>query len=379
MSNNKWLIPYHLLSSGQRIVIYGAGSVGCFIFNKLSLETNYSIIGIVDGYLCDHTEEYKSINIHDIKWLLNQTYDKIIIAIADRKKAYSAMLNLQQFGIPFNKMLWQNYYPHLQNEHEYSLSSTIEKKLPHIEYFEKHTSVFPDMSNTIWVCWLQGFENAPKLVSKCYKRLLQMSNSHPVIAIDLNNIKKYIDIPDYILDKYSRKLISNTHFADIIRIMLLAKYGGLWIDSTCWFTDKVPEYYFKYPFFVFQSPFVFYQGPRIASNWLIGSSPNNDLILCLEYYLLDWWKHNNSPTDYFLMHYLMTHAIFKNLDTFKIWEKLDYYDNITPHLLQHEYTTKYTKERYDYICQKSPIHKLSYKYNYVIENSMLDYILKELI
>lgn len=35
--------------------------------------------------------------------------------------------------------------------------------------------------------------------------------------------------------------ISNTQFSDILRINLLARYGGYWIDATCLLTQSTPN------------------------------------------------------------------------------------------------------------------------------------------
>lgn len=70
--------------------------------------------------------------------------------------------------------------------------------------------------NVIWVCWLQGIEQAPDIVKKCYKRLTALEN-HRIIVITNDNFEDYVNIPEYILDKYNKGIISPTHFSDILR------------------------------------------------------------------------------------------------------------------------------------------------------------------
>lgn len=74
----------------------------------------------------------------------------------------------------------------------------------------------------IWVCWLQGEENAPKLVKKCISSIRQHANGHEVIILTENNIKEYIDIPEYIIENAQRGILSRTNFSDIVRFALLA-------------------------------------------------------------------------------------------------------------------------------------------------------------
>ncbi len=84
----------------------------------------------------------------------------------------------------------------------------------------------------IWVMWWQGVEGMPPLVKTCFETLKTNVSGHPINLISEDNYKQYIDIPTYIIEKVKKKNISFTHLSDIIRICLLEKHGGLWLDST---------------------------------------------------------------------------------------------------------------------------------------------------
>ena len=43
------------------------------------------------------------------------------------------------------------------------------------------------------------------------------------------------------------------HLADYLRVCLLEKYGGLWMDATLFCSDIIPEQYFEMPFFTLKS------------------------------------------------------------------------------------------------------------------------------
>lgn len=372
----KYKLPYSHIRHFKRIVIYGAGKVGMQFYRTLSKKHRFHVLGLVDKYSCKASDNEKKIK--NLDWLLQQEYDIILIAILNPDIAYNAMLDLHNHGIPSEKMLWynyQNYNPLRCPNRENLVYQSIVRNLKDNRTPEKHLLSGSNHQNCIWVCWLQGFDSAPLIVQKCHARLKEMSVTHTVVDITYENISDYIDIPDYILYKHEKGTISHAHFTDIIRLMLLAQYGGLWVDATCWFTDKVPEYYFQYPFFVFQYPIYFYDGMRLSSNWLIGSTPNNELILKWEQCLLDWWKTNDKTIDYYIMHYLLTYSVYHDLYTYKVWNMLPYFDNVTPHMLQHDYDKPFDAERYKYICSLTPVHKLTYKYTHIVENSVLSHLL----
>jgi hypothetical protein len=86
--------------------------------------------------------------------------------------------------------------------------------------------------STIWVCWWDGLNSMPDIVKACYKYLLHNAGSHPVQFIDKNNYMYFTTIPDYIIEKVNNKIITITHFSDILRAELLYNFGGIWMDAT---------------------------------------------------------------------------------------------------------------------------------------------------
>lgn len=52
------------------------------------------------------------------------------------------------------------------------------------------------------------------------------------------NYKDYVNMPDYIIRKQQSGEIDLTHFSDILRMMLLAQHGGIWMDSTLLIPSK---------------------------------------------------------------------------------------------------------------------------------------------
>ena len=78
----------------------------------------------------------------------------------------------------------------------------------------------------------------PDIVKACYNAMHRFSDGHPVILITEKNYKDYVNIPDYIIRKQQSGEIDLTHFSDILRMMLLAQHGGIWMDSTLLIPSK---------------------------------------------------------------------------------------------------------------------------------------------
>lgn len=89
-----------------------------------------------------------------------------------------------------------------------------------------------EYSNNIWICWFQGIEDAPEIVKTCVNSIKNNSGVHNVVILTDDNYRNYVDIPDIIEKRRKEGIISRTAFSDILRMCLLAKHGGMWLDST---------------------------------------------------------------------------------------------------------------------------------------------------
>ena len=228
--------------------------------------------------------------------------------------------------------------------------SFFERKYKNIILNMKKKEMTNQYSNKVWWCWLQGEENAPLLQQKCLESLRNNLKDREVIVITNKNLYEYVDFPDYIKDKYERGIISNTHFSDLIRLELLIRYGGTWIDSTAYCTGY-DQIFFDKTLFVYKNcNYIWYANkdkfniePMIADNWFITSSVGNPILEAVRDLLFHYWKNNN---------YL-------------------------PHLLQSVCLENYDSVKYDEIKNQSCFHKLTHKidkdkigkdsfYNYVL-------------
>lgn len=76
----------------------------------------------------------------------------------------------------------------------------------------------------IWMYWDQL--NPPNLVVRCAERIKNLHPHFEVHFLNQNSIHNFLDISEFIPN------ITPTHKSDVIRLMLLQKYGGVWIDSS---------------------------------------------------------------------------------------------------------------------------------------------------
>ena len=191
-----------------------------------------------------------------------------------------------------------------------------------------------EKSNKIWICWFQGIEKAPELVKACYNSVVKNYNDKEIIVLTEENYKQYVDIPEYILKKWEKGYITFAHFSDILRIEILSKYGGLWLDSTI-FTTKKSDLVFNdnIEFFVFKQVDLDRKNSLtvVASNWLIYANRNNNIINLTKKLLYQYWKEYNHAINYNIFHIFFKFATEVYKDQ---WNKFPTFNNISPHILQ---------------------------------------------
>ena len=230
-----------------------------------------------------------------------------------------------------------------------------------------------DNQNRVWICWLQGEENAPEIVKQCINSIKKYNQD--VICITNDNINEYINLPDYIFKKWHNGEISNTHFSDLIRLNLLNQYGGTWIDSTCLQTEKIPDYIKNSNLFLYK--FKNIEDITIkANNWFIHTKANNKILKMTEELLIEFWKEKNRLFDYFIFHLFLTISLEYYKDE---WKNMIEITDDAAHLLQYNLHKKYKKENFEILINNHFIHKLTYKLKDEIindKNNIYNYILK---
>lgn len=84
----------------------------------------------------------------------------------------------------------------------------------------------------VWFSWLQGIDQAPDLVKVCLASQRKHLPDYEFRVFDLSNYQHWIELPEYIVRKYKKGLIPAASFSDLLRLSVLQKYGGVWMDAT---------------------------------------------------------------------------------------------------------------------------------------------------
>ncbi len=261
-----------------------------------------------------------------------------------------------------------------------------------------------DFPKTIWFLWVTGLAGAPKVVLKCYGSWLKHNPDWNIVFLDEHNINDYVALD---VHGYTPVVLS-----EILRINLLAKYGGVWADATCFCIRPLNEWLFAYlqnDFFAFDRP-----GPdRMISSWFMASTKESYITLEYQKAVNNYWAANARVTliesskwawlrkylehydtsiwfkpfvtktlkvhPYFWFHYTFRQVYLAD-DRFKnLWDKTPKISADIPHKPQIIGLLKplNAEIKADIDNEVSPVYKLTWKYDQSanIDGSIFDYIL----
>ena len=174
----------------------------------------------------------------------------------------------------------------------------------YLKYSQKEE--FMNNNKTIWMYWEQGEENLKNEYNK--KCIKQWRNLHPTWNVRVLNYDQALElIPD--LKKTNHLKVQ--HRSDYLRLALLEKYGGVWVDASVYPIMKLDDWLESE--LQHNNIFMYKYEPvskgRITSNWFIAVSNSKNAVI------KKWKKkfEENMPKKNEKYPYYMTHNLLLEL------------------------------------------------------------------
>lgn len=221
----------------------------------------------------------------------------------------------------------------------------------------------------IWVCWWQGLEQSPEIVKKCVDSIIKNSGNYEVILLDENNYRNFVDFPDWIEEKRKKGIISRTHYSDLLRLEILANYGGIWLDSTFYCIGNKFKEYFSLPLWSIKRPDYLHCSVACGyfANYSLGCKVENRRVYAIiRDFFVEYWKNNDEIIDYLLTDYLIVLAQKKDKNVAQLFDGIP---NNNPNcdelfkVLQEPYNEK----KWNEIKKDTILFKLTWKQKFLKE------------
>lgn len=228
-----------------------------------------------------------------------------------------------------------------------------------------------ERSSIVWFCWLQGIESAPPIVKACYKALQENLDGKEIRVVDDNNRKELVQLPDYIERRHDKGQIPHAMFSDLLRLELLIKFGGSWIDATVFCsTPDYPRAYLDADIFFFQYARPDERKYAGISNWFITACSNNPLLMTLRDMLYAYWQDFDCVVEYFIFH-----RFFDMIAEARPEEvaQIPYAYSPNAHVLLRHWAEPFDQAKWDKVTTRVSFHKLAHQVTDEVRNDVLNY------
>ena len=212
----------------------------------------------------------------------------------------------------------------------------------------------------LWQYWESKDGTIPPLVQACLDSVEKYKgNKCKRIFLTYENIREYVELPEYIYRMKEGGKMCTAHFVDIVRTALLVKFGGVWVDSTILLTDTMPNYITDSDLFFFRTDEKSDLDGLCGTNYLIASKePNNKILTEVLNSMIAYWKENRFLVNYFTHMHIITLVCRKNPE---LLSKIPFYSFYPVQQLQWELLTKFNQTRWEQLKGMTSIHKLTHK------------------
>ena len=221
-------------------------------------------------------------------------------------------------------------------------------------------------NGVVWFCWLQGIEKAPELVKTCLRSLRENVDAE-IMVLDDRNFVEYVELPEFIVRKYRKGIIPPALFSDMLRLELLIRYGGTWMDSTVWVSPKVGvkdskcwqawQKIRESDLFIYR---YFNREGRVEgmSNWFIHAKAGNALLKDTRDTLYAYWRDYDCTVEYYIFHLFFSYAAKKYPEMIRQMPKGNSYHALW---LAHNVERGIPEADWQKLIANVPFHKLNWR------------------
>ena len=213
----------------------------------------------------------------------------------------------------------------------------------------------------IFSLWLQGEKQAPPLVHACLDSIRRHSDAE-LVVLDGQTVFDWIDLPAAIVRRWKEGKMKAAHFADICRVELLYRHGGVWMDATCYLDAPLPEWLWEADFFVYRGGDSMSGAYGGIQNCFIRGAKDAYLLKVWREAIHAYWEREHSAVDYFVHQLLFSLAVQENPRAADLYAGMPSLVQDPTHLLWYGYADKpYDEALLHAICAKALFQKTGFK------------------
>lgn len=216
-------------------------------------------------------------------------------------------------------------------------------------------------------CLFQGWEkkSAPQVVKDCRISTDKFLNpeKYNIHRLDKDNYSRYVKFPDWIMEKVKSGTINRIKFSNLLRLALLYRYGGIWMDATIFLTEPLDDKITDYRYFSIKTPPAkpnFWISFDWTTYFLAANTCKTKFFKELLTLQMEYWRREDYVMDYLLLDYLIALIHSNEADIAEEWSKIPE-NNIDNLLIEHSLNEKLDPQKWEEVSKRTGIFKVSYK------------------
>lgn len=164
-------------------------------------------------------------------------------------------------------------------------------------YYKKREGFITEIPKKIWTFW--DNDDIPGIVQKCINTWKKHNPNYEITVVTKSKLSKYL--PDVDFSKIKHIENSPEKYSDMVRLHLLAKYGGIWSDASIiclkpydsWIPDKQTVSNAEFVGFYIDSFTLpqFKESSPVIENWFFACTEGSKMVN-------DWLKEFLRISDY---------------------------------------------------------------------------------
>lgn len=231
----------------------------------------------------------------------------------------------------------------------------VRQRLPELRAAAEARQVVEDRSDNVWVYWAQGFDQAPDVVRMC-RATMTRHVSRPLVELTDDVIESLVTLPEDI----DAMVTNRTARSDLLRLELLARYGGTWLDATCYLRSDVGA-----EFAELAGPSGFFAPSKertTIGTWHMTAQPGHYLVTMTLEALYAYWRKDGKLPHYFTFHHLFEALALTDPKFGELFAATPRVSTSPSLQLRHWMSRDaVTDEEFERALSHTSIHKLSYK------------------
>lgn len=207
----------------------------------------------------------------------------------------------------------------------------------------------------VFVYWDRP-DRMPPMVAAARRSLHRhVGDQWELVELQESTVSQWADLDPVIMERVGGL---PAQFSDYLRLKLLQKHGGLWLDATVYLTGDLWE---ATAVVRAQEAFLFrYAGSRVGS-WFFWAAPDSYVLNAITAVYELWWRQEGRLTNYFLWHDIVEMLYWVDPEYRAAWDDMVETHPRAALAMLGKLSADFDEDEFDRLSTGSLIHKLTYK------------------